>query len=299
MTDQQAFIAAIKANPSDDLPRLAYADWLEDNYRGPQHCPQCTGRGRIVVEHLPPISTRLFTRPTDDLVLAAKRPIRSEQVCYLCQGHCINFDGHRKAELIRIQCELTKTQREKYPLCHERCICKFGMLDHKIVRAVKPSMYDYMCAPCEHRFLYAEYSKPLLERVQKLIPSKTLFFTHRNGVMIDGWESLNVEYDRGFISRIIGSLRLILDFGDLIARDNPVEGVQLSPPAGFETRRGLFGNGPYGNSTYVIENRLVVTEVEYLNCHSQETFQIMIQQKALRYINADERERKASSEFLY
>ena len=30
-TTQAAFIAAIRANPEDDLPRLVYADWLEEN----------------------------------------------------------------------------------------------------------------------------------------------------------------------------------------------------------------------------------------------------------------------------
>lgn len=31
MTEQQAFEAAIRANPDDDLARLVYADWLEEN----------------------------------------------------------------------------------------------------------------------------------------------------------------------------------------------------------------------------------------------------------------------------
>lgn len=31
MTDRESLLAAIKANPRDDLPRLVYADWLEDN----------------------------------------------------------------------------------------------------------------------------------------------------------------------------------------------------------------------------------------------------------------------------
>jgi uncharacterized protein (TIGR02996 family) len=31
MTDGDALLAAILANPDDDMPRLAYADWLEEN----------------------------------------------------------------------------------------------------------------------------------------------------------------------------------------------------------------------------------------------------------------------------
>jgi uncharacterized protein (TIGR02996 family) len=29
--DQQALIAAIASNPADDLPKLIYADWLDEN----------------------------------------------------------------------------------------------------------------------------------------------------------------------------------------------------------------------------------------------------------------------------
>lgn len=32
--DEQAFIAAIRAAPADDVPRLVYADWLEEHDRG-------------------------------------------------------------------------------------------------------------------------------------------------------------------------------------------------------------------------------------------------------------------------
>ena len=31
MSDREALLAAIRANPDDDLPRLVYADWLEEN----------------------------------------------------------------------------------------------------------------------------------------------------------------------------------------------------------------------------------------------------------------------------
>ena len=31
MTTSDALLAAVLANPADDLPRLVYADWLEEN----------------------------------------------------------------------------------------------------------------------------------------------------------------------------------------------------------------------------------------------------------------------------
>ena len=33
MSDEKAFLAAIKAHPDDDLPRLVLADWLEEQGR--------------------------------------------------------------------------------------------------------------------------------------------------------------------------------------------------------------------------------------------------------------------------
>jgi uncharacterized protein (TIGR02996 family) len=36
MTDERAFLAAIKAAPADDAPRLVYADWLDEHGRHEQ-----------------------------------------------------------------------------------------------------------------------------------------------------------------------------------------------------------------------------------------------------------------------
>jgi len=44
LDQQQALLAAILANPGDDLPRLVYADWLEENERD-EECVTCQGRG--------------------------------------------------------------------------------------------------------------------------------------------------------------------------------------------------------------------------------------------------------------
>ncbi|MBO0699698.1 MAG: ribosomal protein L7/L12 [Zavarzinella sp.] len=36
MSDEEAFLAAIRANPADDAPRLVYADWLREQGRHEQ-----------------------------------------------------------------------------------------------------------------------------------------------------------------------------------------------------------------------------------------------------------------------
>ena len=44
MTNRTALMAAICADPADDTPRLAYADWLEEN-AGTVKCKECGGSG--------------------------------------------------------------------------------------------------------------------------------------------------------------------------------------------------------------------------------------------------------------
>jgi uncharacterized protein (TIGR02996 family) len=43
MTEREALLAAVIASPDDDLPRLAYADWL-DEHAGEVECDQCKGK---------------------------------------------------------------------------------------------------------------------------------------------------------------------------------------------------------------------------------------------------------------
>src|SRR5437764_9153483 len=51
MTDRDALIAAIAAAPADDLPRLVYADWLEENGDPAQ---AAFIRGQVELARLPP-----------------------------------------------------------------------------------------------------------------------------------------------------------------------------------------------------------------------------------------------------
>ena len=49
MTDEEALIASIRANPGDDLPRLIYADWLDErDHPGGQYL-----RRELELSHLP------------------------------------------------------------------------------------------------------------------------------------------------------------------------------------------------------------------------------------------------------
>jgi hypothetical protein len=81
VTDTEArLLRAVLESPGDDTPRLAYADWLDDN-AGVVPCPICTGPG--------------FPRG----------PVPAG--CTKCRGSLeIPDDRRERAEFIRIQCEL-------------------------------------------------------------------------------------------------------------------------------------------------------------------------------------------------
>lgn len=96
MTERDAFLAAIAANPDDDLPKLVFADWLDE-----RNDPAAFEQREAVALR------RVLAAPEDD------RP-RQEYaaVCEQyanCAGNGEFSDGRKeRAEFIRVQCELAK-----------------------------------------------------------------------------------------------------------------------------------------------------------------------------------------------
>jgi uncharacterized protein (TIGR02996 family) len=103
MTEQDAFLAAILANPADDLPRLVFADWLDENKSSV--CRECEGSGirrDLPIPIIPGIS--IDCRPCCGT------------------GQVVNTNAER-AEFIRVQCELASLS----VLCNGHCdprLCK-------------------------------------------------------------------------------------------------------------------------------------------------------------------------------
>lgn len=84
-TTQSALLAAIRANPADDAPRLIYADWLDENATMDEKCHRCGGDGTIENDS----TGREYTCPN-------------------CNGNRVSLKGNRfaeRAEFIRRQCE--------------------------------------------------------------------------------------------------------------------------------------------------------------------------------------------------
>ncbi len=97
MNDRNAFLGAIIDNPADDLPRLVYADWLDEN-AGTVTCERCAGTGNA--------ERAKFIR----LQCAIGNPIGA------CErtGEVI---GRNKLYKFRCRCLPCSLRRKEYELC--------------------------------------------------------------------------------------------------------------------------------------------------------------------------------------
>lgn len=91
--EERAFLLAIAAEPGEDTPRLAYADWLDEQEPARAKCPKCKGEG---------IYRGLQERP--------HVPNFGWWKCEPCDGTGTTLDTSRRdrAEFIRSQIELAQ-----------------------------------------------------------------------------------------------------------------------------------------------------------------------------------------------
>ncbi len=102
-SERDAFLRAIIADPADDVRRLAFADWLDEN-AGTVECRHCEGEGRIadaggsgLMTTVPASRVNTYVRYSDD------------RDCPTCRGTGQVSDGDPdRAEFIRVQCELAR-----------------------------------------------------------------------------------------------------------------------------------------------------------------------------------------------
>jgi uncharacterized protein (TIGR02996 family) len=93
VTDRDAFIRSIIAHRDDDLPRLAFADWL-DEHAGQVECPRCHGGRKLAG-----VNREAYTR----------FPLQPKDLCMVCHGESWVPNGYaERAAFIRVQCELAR-----------------------------------------------------------------------------------------------------------------------------------------------------------------------------------------------
>ncbi len=99
VTDAELLLDAIRAHPAEDVPRLMYADWLDDNAGGA--CPKCLGTGSHALDPYD-LANRYGTHRAGVMLDAAR--------CTACDGAgTMTAVNHDRAEFIRVQCDLART----------------------------------------------------------------------------------------------------------------------------------------------------------------------------------------------
>jgi len=130
VNEHDALVAAILANPESDMPRLVYADWLQEQ---PSHieCGNCQGKGWLIREATD--ETRLVI--TDDYGFEPDTPRPATFGigyqwfrCEACNGkkHIPTY-YHERAEFIRVQCRFDELAAKHCPsggICEHNPGCK-------------------------------------------------------------------------------------------------------------------------------------------------------------------------------
>jgi len=136
-SEREAFEQAIAANPADDTVRLVYADWLDEHGFANDACEQ-----RLAV-HL----RHIIANPSDDVPRLAYADV--------CSHYCRND----RAELIRVQCELSsiKKTKEWFRECfydgHGSCgcvVCEFQSRSF-MLKDANPDWERLKCSECKGR----------------------------------------------------------------------------------------------------------------------------------------------------
>jgi uncharacterized protein (TIGR02996 family) len=115
MNEYNAMLRAICAEPDEDTPRLAYADWLDEN-AGMVECRECRGEGRIIVE----MRAKRGPFPEPEKQYIFEMPDNVGMDCPTCSGTGRVSNGYaERAEFIRVQCELARLMPSgKCPQCN-------------------------------------------------------------------------------------------------------------------------------------------------------------------------------------
>lgn len=245
MSDGDALLAAIIAQPGGDTPRLMYADVLDaiDSVR--VKCPKCKGTGWM--DAADPASGRT----TGEF----------QTTCNRCHGEreVLDTSNRDRAEFIRVQCELARLQAEaarveaREPKGEsEEWIAEYRKKAHEAQRDI--GLLFQREWPCGCILCLRKLEPVLREREQMLLAEPRHFVNWTPSVMHTGsgagirYETggkvgllgkgfEEAEFHRGFISSLTCTFLTWIAHADEIRKEHPVERVELTTtPTGNQLR---------------------------------------------------------------
>lgn len=201
---------AIVADPDSDGPRLALADWLDDNAEAVRWCSgEHSHPGKIGFNHG-------VWHDTD--------PHRPH---HHCDDKCWVSDGRQeRAEFIRLQIEIAKLTG---PVVDRLLGRKKGSVrDHLAVRHAELHNREYV--------LLAEFGVrwaaglPGVEESPAVFPSGAIWCGPNSG--------FGYHFERGFVQEVCLPLSVFMEHASSLASRHPLTAVTLSDGMSYPNRRG-------------------------------------------------------------
>ena len=254
MTERDALLRAVLENPDDDLPRLVFADFLDEQARSPRPCEECDGTGRRfgVKRHEPPN-------------------------CPHCDAGTVRDTNAARAELIRVGCELgphvTRPRGGRSNVPTHRCTVCSALWTLWADGHGGWSLASADCGECCDNVAMGRQIEQLSaeaialfhrERAILSVHARTWFGDIVPGASVSNWsphdpvpyfvltggrEFVNIEIHRGFVAALSLPLAAFLGHAGAVFRSHPVTRVVITDavihPSGGNDTYYLGGLGQF------------------------------------------------------
>jgi uncharacterized protein (TIGR02996 family) len=207
VTEEQALVRWILTDPADDLPRLVYADWLDENAKLLSPCPHCGGG-----------------RPGEWMYA-----VNRDGECATCDGALFQSDGRgKRAAAIRAMVHLVATFADPEPFDF---VARWGTHDPHYLAAC-----EWLCGGLSDAALMGVVGGHCRG-------VEGAYVWNRDASDGDEW-GLRVMWERGFVARVECDLATWERHGAALVAAFPLEEVRLT--ADHLYRHGHYLDGvPY------------------------------------------------------
>lgn len=229
MSDGPALYRAVIENPREDTPRLALADWLDEQPPRWVKCTECGGSGEFQTGGTPSPSWRECDKCDPD-------------------GEVIDDEPYIRAEFIRLQIKLANWQPYVPPLE----IQEIANSDRLYAPMAKAQIEEEAKKRHDEHEIAQRRAEAILDRYrEKWARPLSELGWQANSTWVPDCE---FEFHRGFASRFITSIQTFMENAGAIFGQHPIEEfaigcrAMIALPTTFAWRRAEPGDAPYVDS---------------------------------------------------